>query len=210
MNGFGQRRTSECGGILVELALILPFLMSLCLAVLDLGLGFRADLNLANAVRAGVRVGAAQGTASGADHAILVSIGSGLGRINPSQVTAIVVFRAATAAGTVPPNCLTPATRAAGGSSSDACNVYGTADLAGVLASPTVTPTTFTGTCPGSRRDRFWCPTGRDNTAGINGVGLDYLGVYLEVDHQTVTKLFGSTLHLDDTAVMRIEPDAGK
>lgn len=199
----------EHGGVLVELALVVPFLMTLCLAILDLGLGWRADLNLTNAVRTGVRVGAAQGNGSSADHTILLAVGSALGRIPPSQVSKVIVFRSASATGTVPTTCLTAATLSAGGSSTDACNVYGTSDLLAALASPTAVPSSFTGTCPGSRRDRFWCPTTRDNSAGVNGVGLDYLGVYLQVQHQTSTKIFGSTLTLDDTAVMRIEPEAG-
>jgi len=194
--------------VLLELALVIPFLTTLCLATLDLGLAWRADLNLSNSVRTAARVAVAKGNASDADHALLVSLGSALGRITPAQVRTVVVFRSTDPDGAVPANCLSPSVRAAGGSSADACNVYTSVELVAALASPSVPPAGFTGSC-GSRRDRFWCPTSRDNEAGLGGAGLDYLGVHLEVDHATVTKVFGPTITIDDTAVMRIEPEAG-
>jgi len=204
-----RRSQGERGGVLLELALVVPFLMTLCMAILDLGLGWRADLNLTNAVRTGVRVGAAQGSASGADHTILVSVGSALGRIPPEQVRRVIVFRSTSATGSVPAACTTAVVATSGGSSVDSCNVYSNSDLLAALASPTSPPASFTGPCGTARRDRFWCPLTRDNEAGVNGLGLDYLGVYLEVDHPTSTKIFGPTLEIDDSAVMRIEPEAG-
>lgn len=211
MHRRGWRRSGrgERGGVLLELALVIPFFTTLCLATLDLGLAWRADLNLANAVRTGNRVAVARGTASDADHSLLVALGSALGRIPPAQVRTIVVFRSSDPDGTVPPGCLTASARATGGSGADGCNVYTATELTTALASPANPPAGFSGTCPGSRRDRFWCPTSRDNEAGLGGTGLDYLGVYLEVEHQTATKLFGATMTIDDSSVMRIEPEAG-
>ena len=48
-------RSSEQGQSLVELALLLPFLLTLVLGVVDLGMGIRTYIGLTNAAREGAR-----------------------------------------------------------------------------------------------------------------------------------------------------------
>jgi len=190
--------------------MVVAFLLTFSLASLDLGTAWRASLGISNAVRSGARVGSAAGVGSSADYQVLLSLGSALGKNAVGEVERIVVFDATTSSA-VPAGCLTASAKSTGGSSSNRCNVYSSSDLAAVLASPSAVPSQFQGACPGggTRWDRFWCPSARDNSVGTLGAGPDYVGVYLNVAHATSTKLFGSSIDIDDTFVMRIEPQAG-
>lgn len=190
--------------------MVAAFLLTFSLASLDIGTAWRASLGISNAVRSGARVGSAAGVSSSADYQILLSLGSSLGRNDVSEVERIVIFKA-TSTSTVPAGCLSNSVKITGGSAGNHCNVYTSADLAAILASPNSVPTDFQGACPGggTRWDRFWCPSSRVNSVGTGGAGPDYLGVYMNVAHKTSTKLFGSTIDIDDTFIMRIEPQAG-
>lgn len=197
-----RRARGENGAVLVEVVLILPLLMLISLAVFDLGLGWKASMTVTNAARAGARVASNLGVSATADKSALASIAASLGTVPVSEIDVIVIYRATTADGDVPANCLTGSTRATGGSSASQCNVY-----TGAEAIAASTSTTFTGNC-GSSRDRFWCPSTRGNSQAAS-TGPDYLGVYVRINHTTKTKAFGSTMVVKDRAVMRIEPNAG-
>lgn len=198
-----RRARGENGAVLVEVVLILPLLMLISLAVFDLGLGWKASMTVTNAARAGARVASNLADLSAtADKSALASIAASLGTVPVSEIDVIVIYRATTADGDVPADCLTGSTRATGGSSASQCNVY-----TGAEAIAASTSTTFTGNC-GSSRDRFWCPSTRGNSQAAS-TGPDYLGVYVRINHTTKTKAFGSTMVVKDRAVMRIEPNAG-
>lgn len=197
-----RRARGENGAVLVEVVLILPILMLISLAVFDLGLGWKASMTVTNAARAGARVASNLGVSATADKSALASIAASLGTVPVSEIDVIVIYRATTADGDVPADCLTGSTRATGGSSASQCNVY-----TGAEAIAASTSTTFTGNC-GSSRDRFWCPSTRGNSQAAS-TGPDYLGVYVRINHTTKTKAFGSTMVVKDRAVMRIEPNAG-
>ena len=137
-------------------------------------------------------------------------IGSETARpIGPAAIPTVAAFRA-----TVPSACtaLSPGTTYTG-STASSCNVYSGTWISSLVASGTnsLFTSTATSTCSaggGTRPDRWWCPYNRNNTQLSSG-GLDYLGVYVEVTHRTFTKVFGTSFTIDDTAVMRVEPDAG-
>jgi hypothetical protein len=113
-----------------------------------------------------------------------------------TQIIRLIVYKSTTANGSVPSSCLsvTPP-----GGVNGACNVYSAAQIS------SLTQADFTGTtCSGSAPDRYWCPTDR---VAAQANGADYLGVYIEVDHDYVTKLFpGGGITITDNAVMRLEP----
>lgn len=197
---FGHR--DERGAVLVEVVIILPVLLIIALGVFDVGLGWRASFTISSAARSGARVGSNLGIDDGADQQALASIAAALGTIPSAQIDVVVIYKADGADGEVPANCLTAITRTAGGSAANHCNVYTATDLAAAATS-----SDYTGNCSSSR-DRFWCPPNRENEQG-SAAGPDYLGVYIRINHATKTKMFGSTLVLDDRAVMRIEPAAG-
>ncbi len=197
----------ERGVALIETAMVSLFLVTLILGSLELGLGWRASLTNANAARAGARVGSSQGQADLADQAALLSVAAGIKSLSGDNIVKVVIFHATSTSGTVPAACLTAGALAAGGVSGSECNVYSGTYINTLVASPVGTAAQFAGPCGGGRRDRFWCPTNRSNIQQSVG-GLDQVGVYVEINHPTLTKILGSTINIKDIAVMRIEPDA--
>lgn len=182
--------------------MILPMLLVIALGVFDIGLGWKASLTVTNAARAGARVASNLGVDASADRSALASVAASLGTIPTSQIDYVVIYRTTSANGTVPSGCLQPSVRSTGGSAALSCNVYSGADLAAAATS-----SAYTGNCASSR-DRFWCPTNRGNSQAATN-GPDQVGVYVRINHATQTKLFGSSMTIDDQAVMRIEPNAG-
>jgi hypothetical protein len=192
--------------VLVELAIVTPVLILFLAATFDFGLAWRDSITQANAARAGARVGSNLGKADLADHSMLVAISAAMADIPLSTVDRVIVFKSTTADGKPSATCLSNATKSVGGATN--CNVYDSTDLANVAANPTGTQSSFTGSCTGSRLDRFWCPTNRLNNQGA-AAGMDYVGVFIKVNHDWVTKLMGTSIEMDDVSVMRIEPNAG-
>lgn len=195
------RRRDERGAVLVEIVMIVPLLLVISLSVFDIGLGWKTSMTITSSVRSAARVASNLGASPSADKSALIAMASSLGSIPTSEIDVVVIFRSTTADGKVPPNCLTATVKAIGGSILDGCNVYSGAEMKNAA-----TATGFDGTCVTSR-DRFWCPSLR--TTGQAGAGPDSVGVYLKVNHATKTKIFGPTMGIDDTAVMKIEPVAG-
>ncbi|MGE0878564.1 MAG: TadE/TadG family type IV pilus assembly protein [Acidimicrobiia bacterium] len=183
-----RSRFSDRGAVIVESALILPLLLTLMLAIGEFGLAWRGRSTVQTAVRSGARAGSSLGTAATADYDILQGIAAGLGSLT-GDVTKIVVYKSTTADGAVPSACLA-------GAVTGSCNVYTSAAFS--------YPSSSFG-CRGTGIDDAWCPTRR--VADITDpAGLDYLGVYIEVHHDYIAKLFGSGVTIKDHTVLRVEP----
>lgn len=180
--------------------MILPVLMIISLAVLELGMGWKASITVSSATRSGARVASNLGRAYSSDEQSLLAVSAALRNIPADQVERVVIFKASSANGNVPLACLSDTALAVGGSSSSSCNVYTGADLDNLAA------LSFTENCLG--RQRFWCPTSRVNLQSAPA-GLDWVGVYIKVNLAASTSMFGATIGIDDTTIMRIEPNAG-
>lgn len=203
------RRRSERGVALVETAMVALLLVGLVTATFELGMAWRSSITNAQAARAGARVASSQGVARLADHAAILAVSSGLRSADSATINKIVIFRSTTSDGTVPAACLTETALTSGGNSTARCNVYSTARISQIVSNPAAREANFAGTCSGSSQwDRFWCPSTRNNVQLSTG-GLDYVGVYVEIAHPTFSKVFGDTITITDTSVMRIEPSAG-
>jgi len=211
-----RRDRTDRGAVLVETAIVAMFFMTVVVATFELGMGWRTSITVNNAARAGARVGSSLGINAQADYSVLLSVASAL-QSSTGQVTIkkVIVFKSSTVDGTVPASCLSlnPGSGYTGNLANH-CNVYSGSWIAGQVASGSAASFTSsaTSTCSsggGSRPDRWWCPSIRNNVQLSSG-GLDYLGVYVETNHATVTKLFGTSFTIDQTSVMRIEPEAGK
>lgn len=196
-----SRARRDEGATLLEAAVAIPVLVVLVLGVLDLGLAWRDSSSVANAVRAGARVGAAAGRARLADYDLLQSVRAALAEIPGVDVRRVVVFRSTEPDGAVPAACTAVVFSPTGTGVNGVCNVYAATDLgrpagdfSGVLGSA----------CSPSSVDRFWCPLGRD-TDEVGG-GPDYLGVWASVHYRGVTSLFPGGLTITDRTVMRLEP----
>jgi hypothetical protein len=195
-------RTADAGATLAEFALAVPVLVWLVLGVLEFGLAWRDSSSVANAVRAGARVGSAEGRARLADYDALQSVRAALAEIRGLELERVVVYRSETSDGAVPAACRTIALSPTGTGVAGVCNVYGPADL----GRPATDFSGISGSdCSPTAVDRFWCPLGR-RTSERTG-GPDFLGVWASVRHHAVTSVLPGGLTLTDATVMRLEPE---
>jgi TadE-like protein len=191
-----QHGNRQRGAAMVEFVLIAPVLVLITAAIFEFGLAFRDSMTLSNALRSGARVGSNAGRERQADYTILKSVEAAMTEFPTAQVERVIVYKAATTNSEPPANCL--AITGSGGITGS-CNVYQGSDMARPLSD-------FGGTtsCSGTAPDRYWCPITRQNQQAL---GADYLGVWMQIRYQYVTKVFpGTGITIRDHAVMRLEP----
>ena len=102
----GPRRAGRSA--LVEFAFVLPVLAVMAFGVIEFGLAWQDRLTVQTAVRAGVRVGSADGKLATADKEVLLGVGAVLYDLGLANVDSVVVYKSTTTDGAVPPACLTP------------------------------------------------------------------------------------------------------
>lgn len=204
------------GGVTVEMALVVPFLFLIMAGILEFGLAWRDSLSTSNAVRAAARVVSSAGDASTADHQALVALTSALADVPASEIRFAVIYDAGVNGGDVPEQCksLGASTNAIGGIP-NLCNVYGGEWLNTTFDPFNTAP--FDGQvgsagnprCRSGRADWSFCPLQRESSQRAPG-GPDYVGVYVAINHEWVTGVFGASgLDMSDSATMRIEPRWG-
>ncbi len=187
-----RRGTGEDGAVLAEAALLTPLIVLMLFAILEFGGLFRSYLTMNNATSAGTRQAAIAGSDVDADYQILQAIRDDSRAMPSSQITRIVVYKAVNATTPVPSTC------AAGTPVAGSCNTYTGADLARPA-------TDFGCSVSPPQPDRFWCPTTRKFAVkGVNGPP-DWLGIFIEVRHPWVTGLFGSSVVISNTSVVKLE-----
>lgn len=167
-----------------------PIFFTMVLGVAEIGLAMNDYLALTSAVRAGARVASTSGADIYADYGILKALNRETTAIQDGKIQLIVVYKPATFGD--PPT----ATCQAGTAVADICNVYSVTDLN--------RPKTDFGCQATQNLDRYWCPSNRKDT--LAGLGTDYVGVWMKIQHPWLTKMFGSTKTLTDSSVIRIEP----
>jgi hypothetical protein len=185
--------------LLVEFALVVPVLVLLALGVVEYGLAWQDKLTVQTGVRTGIRVGSSGGALASTDQDVLLGIGSAVDSLRLSSVDWVMVYKPSAPDGTVPAACSTPTPHSVSGT----CNTYSGAQLQQVLSG--TAPASWFG-CGGSALDRFWCPTSRQ---AFQSVGPDQLGVWVRATHNMLSGMFGPTVTVEDTAVMRLEPNEG-
>jgi hypothetical protein len=193
-----RRCQGDRGAVLAEFALFAPVLAVLAMGLLEFGLAFRQANILRTATRAAARAGsntfAGGGNGAEADLNVLLSVKAGVAAIDADDIERIVVYEAAATSGNVPTSCKNhePGNGLYGSPGGVNCNVY-TGDFLAALT------TTWS-----EAYDDGWEPETRE----VDGeAGTDYIGVWIEVDHAMVTGIFGSSLSITDSTVMRLEPD---
>lgn len=197
MTGPGDR-SRERGAVLVEFGFLLPFLALMAFGVMEFGLALQDRMTVQSATRTGVRVGSSAGNAAEADKGLLLGAGSALSDIGLANVDWILVYKSASADGTVPAACTNPPRSVSG-----SCNAYTGTQLQQLVAG--TAPSSWFG-CGGTSLDTSWCPTSRQT---IQADGADYLGVWVQARHTMLTGFFGSTLTITDRGVMQLEPQGG-
>lgn len=187
-----SRTAKQRGAVLVELAIVVPFLLVLALGLIEIGLRAEKSQTIVAATRAGARVVSSAGDTRLADFDALQSISGALADVDAADVQRIIIYRADNTDGTMPTGC--DASPQAG-----VCNHYSPADFA-------LTPGDFTtsGTsCGGSAPDFLWCPLGRETDPSSDP---DWIGVEIWVNHQSIAPLFVGDTVIRDRTIMRLEP----
>lgn len=181
-HGRGTKRPSfsERGAVLIEASISCLLLAVLTFGALEYGLIFGTTLDLATAARDGARAGSAtQATGPVSDYDILQALKASTSA--PSDaITRVVIYKANSVDGDPPAQC-TEGTVVVG------CNVYGPADFESSAATLAASP------------------GGSGWPASSRVPGVDYIGVWINADHDAVSGLVKGPEKLTDRAVMRIE-----
>ena len=183
---------------MIETVLVMPFLVTLMVGILEFGLAWRDSITVSAALRQTARTSASQGASGWADYYALQALNSGLSGVPSDAITRIIVYNATTNAAP-DPTCLS-LTAPGGQTGARACNVYDASAL--ILASSSFS-STATGSCPADAVDRWYCPLTRQV---IQSSGTDALGVYVEVRHDFASRIFGPGLTIKDKFIVRLEP----
>jgi len=92
----GSRRASESGQTLVEFAMVIPLLMIMVMALLELALGLNASLAVNRASQHGAHIAASGGNVLGTDCLILEQIEQDLGVPNDrTKISEVIIERTA-------------------------------------------------------------------------------------------------------------------
>lgn len=183
-------RRGDRGAALVEMILFTPLLVMLAIGILEFGLAWRDTITVSSTLRAGARVGSNAGNDPLADYNSLLAVQAAVASIPNARILKIVIYRSTTTDGQIPANCKTSTTGLTG-----SCNVYTAAQLASLSAA------SFG--CGSGDLDVMWCPTTRVTASAT----ADYFGIWMQVSHPYVTKMFpGTGVTISDSTVMRLEP----
>lgn len=186
----------EEGAVLIELAIVAMFLVTLLAGAFDYGQAWRVGLTANEAARTGARVGSGQATALTADFSLLSGMRSALESSDQlDHVVRVVIFRSQTADGRVPPLCAT------GNGSGQLCNILTGAQLRALPATSAAAINATTGCVTNSER-RGYCPNARNDIQ----LHAHYLGIWVQVQYDHMFPMLTSTTTIARTAVMRLEP----
>lgn len=199
-------RTDDRGTALLEMAIISPVFIALLLGILEFGMVFKTYITVSDTVLDAARIGAVQGpnpttTGGTADFSIMQSVRNSTGGIPVGDIQRIVVFRAGPAGAGSPLEQVPQACKSSAASVPGLCNVYD--PYQAFLAVQSGDQDYFACISAGDPACG-WDPDSRND--GPSAAAIDYLGVYVEVDHEMVTGLYGSIRDMDAAAIQRLEP----
>lgn len=215
----GRRRRGDRGAVFVEFALAVPLLMLFAMGIIEYGIGWKAANDVNAAARDAARAGTSAPAYLTADRAILISIGSSLTAEQRDNIQQIIVYKAGSANGQPSTTCKgytntsgsasSPGTRQGNSTGSTPCNVYGKGQVAYALANQSNTSSWVNGagTGCGSLVDSRWCPATRAHS--LVAGSLDYLGVYIKMEHESITNFGFGDRTIERNAVFRLEPSFG-
>jgi hypothetical protein len=191
----GAARERSRGAVLVEATFITPIFLMLVFGIIEVGLAMNDSLALAHSVRAGTRVASASGNDLLADYGIIQSIKRESSALPEEQIIRIVVYRADKYGDPPSTSCQngTPSSNTAAGAKP--CNVYDPDDFDKVKSR---------WGCKPAEGLEVWCPTVRK--VSQTGGGPEYVGVWMKIEHEWVTRMFGEVLTLTDSSVIQLEP----
>ncbi|MEZ5176210.1 MAG: TadE/TadG family type IV pilus assembly protein [Acidimicrobiia bacterium] len=187
---FRNRGERQRGAALVEMAIILPLLITLVFGIVEYGLLFKEKLTVASSTKSAARTGATMGTRESADIRMLEALEAGLfDQVDASVLISVEIFRA------------DPVTGAK------------TGDVNHYSFIPSSVTCKWT-PCPDPDEPGYagfpepWAPALRDTTLEPGGGGVDMLGIEVTYHHTSATDLIpGVDRDLHERALIRLEPD---
>jgi hypothetical protein len=218
------------GAVTVETAIVLPILLFIMFAVMEIGWSLKTYSALAGAVRSGGRTASVIGGDPQADAEILTRIEEEMGSGN-GEIEYVVIWHATGSGDTVPPDCL-PSAPFTANTTSVGVDDGGTDDLGAcnVYIKPEEPDAAFdmaNGSAPEATSYYFGCQGTSDPDAdtkvdcswpGKNRRTLtssrfatpaeptDFVGIHIRVRHSYFTRFFGTALTLTDSGISMIEP----
>ncbi|MCD9622652.1 TadE/TadG family type IV pilus assembly protein [Rhabdothermincola salaria] len=187
--------------MLVEFALVLPFLVLIFLGVVDYGSAFNDANRVDRAVLSAGRTVSSVADGRQADFATVQSLASSLETSSRVSIEKVIIYDSTAADGAVPANCLSVSTTGSPPFGVNGrCNVYTGAQVA------SATQASFAGTssCTAGSWDRRWCPTSRQRD-----VNPDRVGVWVQVSYAPLTGLLpAGGLTVERSAIYQLEPTA--
>lgn len=219
------------GATMVEAALVLPILIFLLLAIIEVGGTLKSYSGAASSVRSGSRAASVAGADRMADRQILEQMASLAGSLDAGEIELVVIWHAEGPGDPVPPDCLPPDTSSPNqasvgdaGSVPDgmgACNAYiQPGDEGGAFAMAQGTapePEEHYFGCVGPTDpealhllDCHWPATSRQVLTSPRGSldprSTDFVGVYMRVRHASYTGVLGAGITITDRSISLIEP----
>jgi hypothetical protein len=194
-----RRDPADEGNALIEAALVLPFLLLVCMGIVEFGLGFTAANRVESASSTAARVGAADGHRVEADRDVLVSVKAALDSTSLANLDRVIVYLP-DVNGAMPSGC-DPGN---GNPATDTgvvgkCNSYGGNTVRAVASSSMVG---FGGT--GSAKDHYWSPSGRlDTLAGPPQM----LGVMIRTKYTNQTRTYWGDFVIKKQSIYQLQPD---
>ncbi len=196
-----NRTERERGAVVVELAMVVPILMTLVLGMYEIGMAWGASQTVVQASRSGARTVSQLGTYGASDQqAVLAVLATFEGDV--ADIQRIVVFDAS-AGPDLPSACDVYSTP-----SGQNCNVYVASDFAAaddpLHFDSNGEPGSGSNGCGSSGASRNWCPDGDRSDSQLTATEV---GVFVEFEAERASGLFGSQpFTITRTTVMRVEP----
>jgi hypothetical protein len=194
--GRRQRRGDERGAVIVELAMVVPILLTLVLGMYEIGMAWGASQTVVQASRGGARTASQLGTFGSTDQQALLAVLATF-EDDVDDIQRVVVFDAS-GGPDLPPACDVPSSPAG-----QPCNIYRSLDFA-AANDPLHFDSNGTSAGCGTGASSNWCPDGDRSDSQLTATEL---GVFVEFEAERASRLFGSTpFTITRTTVMRIEP----
>lgn len=201
-----RRGRGDDGAVMVEFALMAPLLVLLALGIAEFGFVWRDSVTIVTASRSAAR--AASNTTGGAgnkpqaDWIALGQFTAALQGIELDEINRLIIYNAT---GSNPATVLNACkTHNLGGAEfggrSGECNIY-----TGDFLANTFDATDDSNFVGGTNWDSAWEPASRDATQA--GSNMDYLGIWVEIDQNTLSGIFGDTWTHRDDVIFRLEPE---
>ncbi len=175
-----------------------PVFFLMLFAVFEFGFLFRNSLTTTNASREGARAASVHGAGRQTDFLVLQTVAHGLAAQGAQAVEYVVIYKVNAVGDEMDVRCHD-------GPVQDVCNYYTAADFEAPFYDIFGDETGNFGCVPDLSLDRYWCPTDREDNISTPP---DLVGVYVRTRHEYMTGFIGDETILEETTVIRIEPEA--